>query len=813
MSTSDAAAAVVAMERTSVRPQNLIETFHQYRGKIKTLSLDCFDTILWRRTSTPHDVFFSLMQHPLFLKHGITASMRMSAEDQAYMHNQLRHGYSQATLHEIYQILFPSADSSLIHELAATELEYEKNACYPFEPMLALMQEAASNGCQIIIVSDIYYTREQLTELLQHCLPQEVFKLINDIFVSCEYHTGKPDKLFDHVLKKLNSKPDTVLHLGDNPIADGAGAKKRGIHALHFLQYDSALSEILRLQTISSNFVETTLRNKKGHLNYFGGLLAEKLDSSKPEDFIGYGVMGTVMFCFAYYIQQKYLELKNTGKNPVVLFLMRDGYLPAMAFSALSPDIKHHHARISRFSSIASSFRNEADIIDYLSQNVRSGRYEDMCKQLLLPAEIFKKICTKLKMSLNPNKAFVDEIKKPAIQSLIIKNSAQYRERFKVYLTKHLGINPNDSIMFIDLGYQGTAQGKLTPVLRDEMNIEIYGYYLLALPSLHCTPQHQGLMDHRQFDERAISMLVTHIAVIEQLCTLPDKSVIDYDATGKPLFADTHIDESQFDKIKPIHEACIQFIHDAKQHIMKSHTPFTDNECQQIAYTSLSRLIFLPTIAEINYLKQFKHDVNLGTNEVLTLFDVNKGLQNLRRRSWLYSMRESSKSMRMNYPAELRAANIELSFMLMSQHRFGFEVASNDLSLRQEKMVITAFINDNVEQMQLDALLTHDGFFSVIIPVLPKCELGLQFGVNYQFVEIESAEMIPLASLNTANELDHTIDASNNLALHELKQLGGGLFECETPVSALIFVPPANLKSDQTILRVVFRPTVRRDDK
>ena len=39
---------------------------------IKVLSLDCFDTILWRGVAQPTDVFFAMCNDPLFKKLGIT---------------------------------------------------------------------------------------------------------------------------------------------------------------------------------------------------------------------------------------------------------------------------------------------------------------------------------------------------------------------------------------------------------------------------------------------------------------------------------------------------------------------------------------------------------------------------------------------------------------------------------------------------------------------------------------------------------------------------------------------------------------------
>ena len=43
---SISADAINAANQIQVRPQDLLASFRQYQGKIKILSLDCFDTLL-----------------------------------------------------------------------------------------------------------------------------------------------------------------------------------------------------------------------------------------------------------------------------------------------------------------------------------------------------------------------------------------------------------------------------------------------------------------------------------------------------------------------------------------------------------------------------------------------------------------------------------------------------------------------------------------------------------------------------------------------------------------------------------------------
>ena len=47
---------------------------------VRVLSLDCFDTIVWRRVAAPHDVFFTLQSSPVWRAHGIRAYHRTQGE-------------------------------------------------------------------------------------------------------------------------------------------------------------------------------------------------------------------------------------------------------------------------------------------------------------------------------------------------------------------------------------------------------------------------------------------------------------------------------------------------------------------------------------------------------------------------------------------------------------------------------------------------------------------------------------------------------------------------------------------------------------
>ena len=62
---------------------DLLSLYDEYKENIEVLSLDCFDTLLWRNVSRPIDVFNIVQTNKTFVKYGITAEIRINLEQKA----------------------------------------------------------------------------------------------------------------------------------------------------------------------------------------------------------------------------------------------------------------------------------------------------------------------------------------------------------------------------------------------------------------------------------------------------------------------------------------------------------------------------------------------------------------------------------------------------------------------------------------------------------------------------------------------------------------------------------------------------------
>lgn len=803
---------VAEVAKDKVHSADLSILLESYSNKVKVLSLDCFDTLLWRRTATPIDVFYDLQHKPSFKAIGMTPLMRIHAEGNARTRQFIQHTSTEVSLRDIYLTHSPSLTENQLQSLAEDELAAEIETCYGFPPIIELIRHAHSKGLKIVIVSDTYLKQNQLHHLLSSVLPKDVMSMIEMIFCSNEYGVSKINGLFEHVLKKINHPAQSILHIGDNPVADLAAAKNMHLHAFQLIHHDDQVNELLRMQTTAASCMDSTIRHKRALNNSFRGILASaQLSTDRPEQFIGYAAMGPILYAFAQFLSDEIKQLKLDGKKPKVFFLMRDAYLPMQAATALLGEPLGKPIQISRFASFAASFRTADDVDQYLSKIITGNRFAEMAKQLLLPEAVGKQLIQEASKAPEPAYEFRQLIHQKHILDIIFKQSAAYRVRLLRYIKNETEIEPGETLVFVDLGYSGTTQQQLEPILREEMGIEVAGRYLLSVAVPNWKVTRKGLLDPAWCDGRAMHTLIAYISLLEQLCTSCEKSVIDYDKNGKPIYNDFHLSQEQKNNLDRIQSECLRFILDAKKFFSISQTAVSTVELQDAALSGLTRLLFLPTKNEINYLKSFEFDLNLATKDVFSMIDFDKGLAGLRRRGlFSHFMEKNIKSYRTNTPAELRSAGLELVISLLTHHRFSLDVGIKEMTFQKEKLDAIIINGNQTSQVSLEALLTYDGYFSVWVPVgNGNLKIGILFGKKYQWLQFESAELIASHTFLTNIESQGTEEGWQCLQFEKMTDHGSKLFECLSDSSFTLISSKPKPGNQNYILRLVFRPLVR----
>lgn len=770
--------------------------------RVKLISFDCFDTILWRVTAEPKDVFYTLCEHPEMKAVGMTVALRTMSESVAYQLNKIKKNQTQATLTEIYQQALPEADQATIQRFVNIELACEKNACYAYQPIIDLIHQCHEAGYKIIITSDTYFTKPMLLELLAACLPEKTLACFSEIYTSCDQGTAKFEHLFKHILERRVIHPSEVCHIGDHPISDYDKPAELGIHACQLIQYQPVIAEIQRMSALAATYVEPSIRQTQPLTLPFKHVFASKITTQDPATIIGYAVIGPLMLAFAHDILN---YVRQCNKQPKVVYLLRDAYLPACVTDTINKAPLGKQVRISRFTAFAASFRSENDIDTYLASRLQSGRFEEMAKQLCLAEKDTQSLVKTAKKANQPLEAFNRAIhQKPMIEK-ILAGSQSYRDRLYKYLQNEIQLERGDHVIFVDLGYTGTAQNRLAPVFKEEYGVTIDGCYLLALKTPVTGIKRHGLISPDHFHDNILTLLVTHIALLEQVCTSTEATVIDFDDQGQPVYGEAQLDQEQIDRIKPLHQACLAFIDDVMQDTSLSQLMSNEVECRRIAAITLARLLYLPSKLENDYFSGFKHDVNLGTTDMIALLNPEKSLQDLKRRGWLHSLKVPTKESRMNYPAEWRSISLELAILLMTQYRHDFKVTPSDLSHRQLSVPVIIRVNEENTVMTLQADATFDGYYALVIPAMGKTEIGIAFGDAYPCVHISTVDTILIKDLYSDQESTKAISVLDQLTTHEMQMTDSGLLFSMNPEGLLMFKSPAQ-NPTQTVLRVIFKP-------
>ncbi len=776
----------------------ITDLLNPYMDRVKVLSLDCFDTLLWRTVASPNDVFYDLAQRPHHQALHITAQQRRRAEADARFQNHVLHGNYETTLHDIYRVGFPTITDEEVQALVNEEIEAEIDHCYAFPPAIQLIQDAMRRGLKIIIVSNTYLEEPQLRQLLQKTLPKDCYEAITRVFCSSEWSMPKHAGLFNIVVKELAIEPQSILHIGDDVVADLEAGKKSGLNALRLVQHDQKIAELLRMQIVAGSIADPNLGYTRGFPSPFRGVYAiSGLTTSRPDYFIGYMSIGPILYGFANFILD---TVKSIKPEPKVLFVMRDGFLPYLACEALLGKTLGSKIQISSFSALAASFYTKQDVINYLARQLDRWSISSHARQLLLPDEVSLALAKKCEAEKNPKQAFGNEILKEEYLQIIFQNSALYRKRFQRYLEKEGHIKAGDNVLFVDIGYNATAQNLLTPFLKKDMHVkEVMGRYLLANDVPEWSFNRRGFIDASWCDSRVLGMLAVNFTLVEEMFTSGGNSVIDYDEEGNPVYVETKQNKAQLEKIRLIQAECLRFIVDAKKFFAFVGKTLTLETLREVTLAEISRTIFLMTPTEIEYLKDFTHEINKATHAAHALFNPMES--NWLRRKGLWFVEQDQR------PHALRSeADFEHTIMLMTKRRFGLGIIEDDLSLRREKITAKVITKDDKKELILHARPTHDGFFSMLLYLqadLDKMTINLFFGKNYQWIQFESTELIKAEYFQRKEEELYIQDFWSKLSFKKMTEKGPKLYQCTK--DGVMVINPAKLK-DNAMLRIVFRP-------
>lgn len=781
--------------KTAVRAAAIPHLLADVPPEIRILSLDCFDTLIWRNVNAPADVFADLP----FAGGGIEA--RSWAELRARKTIPFIHGRAEVTIDEIYSTLMPSADPAARAAAIEAELRAEDRHCFAFAPTRDLILDAKRRGFQVIVVSDTYLSQSHLRALISAAGGADLAAMIDRIFCSCEYGVSKAGGLFTHVLADLGVSPATIVHLGDNRVADFEAPGKLGISAVHFQQFDAAAEQRLRLEAVAATLLDPVTRVDVPALQPHRAQIALR-ENDDPVFTLGHDVLGPIMHGFALWLREeiKMLEAQH-GCAPKLLFLLRDGHLPWRVFVETFPDLADHATavEVSRFSATAAGFTDAAAIERYLAPEIDTGQFATFAKQLLFSRDEAAKLCRNM-----TKRGFLSAMREEGNVRKVTRRSAEYRQRLFAHLRDN-GVVDGDIVMLVDLGYNGSVQNAVEGVLQDEMGLIVTGRYLLLRETYLSGLDKRGYFDTSNHDSKALHALSESIAIVEQLSTLAQGSVVDYKSDGTPIRSAPGVKGAQSAVRDVVQDACIAYVRSVGSGIVR--TPHSDEaQCRRrLAGASLARLLFLPIESEVALLETFHHDVNLGTKDVIRFVDTTAAADGLRRRGLFYV----KNAMRAYLPGELQRHGLPLNLSIYSTRRFALDLRKSDFDVGAIQMPVLLMDKSSHAEIAVDAFPTSEGFYQALIPVgAGRFTVGVQFGRLFDWVQIEEA------SFHHVDDFMKPRDKEGGMAatclFDAMDEAAPGLYQAREPSGFMLVNPPIVEKTHALMLSIVFRPIVKR---
>lgn len=789
------------MER-SLPASQMALALERFGDGIQVLSLDCFDTLLWRSTHAPVDVFSELACGP---------RVRGAAESLQRQTRHLLSGSYEVRLREIQARVSPQASSAELDTLVSDELLAEHSHCFGFAATVALIERAHSQGLKVIVVSDTYLEQAQLRQLIRHAAGEAVSDMIDAIYCSCEYGVSKAAGLFRPVLKALGVAAQAVLHLGDNPVADYEAAQALGIRSVHVEQFPADLEQRLRMEAAIGQVMDPRLKVDRPLVQLHRAPLAMGWAAqSSAAARVGYGTLAPLLVAYGRWLQSELerLAVRLTRERVRPLFLMRDGYMPLKVFDKL-PGSAAWGARsieLSRFCAFAASFTGEAAILEYLAEFGVTQRFDAVSGQLLFNLHETEAL-VRAARSTDPLAAFTEQILKPANLRKIQSRSSAFTDRMCTYLRDHADVEPGQTLVFADLGYAGTIQDRVGPILQERMGLHIEGRYLLLRDVAGWRQGKAGLFGPDHYDYRLLESLASYIAIVEQLCTIEQESCVDYSHEGIPIRKKSDLKAHQNARRAQAQTACLNYADSWRQAFARQPDASGVDEYRTSALQILSRLLFMPSPEETELFNGFEHDVNLGVNDKVTLFDPKAAHDGLLRRGLFYT----NNNPRQYLPAEVRELGMDLSLNVLLLRRYSPDIRQPDFHVRALPLAIMIADENKVMENQIEAVPTYDGYYLASIPIgRNQYSIGLKFGIGFEWIQLHSIDALPLGHLMTNSEDVHRQVLTESALYEGMTVHAQGLLHCQSAESFLFVPPPAIRTDDPWVLNVVFRPIAER---
>lgn len=627
----------------------------------EVLSLDVFDTLLWRRVAKPTDAFEVLGRR--LADDGILAAdcspalfaqLRIRAEQLARLREVARSDSSEVTIWQIYEQFPEGTVANVDHkDLVELELRCERDLTVADLQMVEwCLRTTEAHGIPMVVTSNTYFSAGQLRQLCDR--PSMAELPIQEFFSSSDHGTGKAQGLFLEVARRMRVSPEHILHIGDDEEADVASAEDAGIQGLHYgLTEDDDLSAVLEREGIAGETAHMSrwCNSRQGDhgLTALRTRMFLKLhDPARPvrQDvctLTGATVFGPVLTGFAEWVHDRAAAL---GLNKLLCPMREGRYLTRLLDGAagyLGSDLPAEAFWMSREACArASIFDGSREELMAAFTNRRGETpLRRLAESIGLPPESvsdFDRSYSEERKDLDPvgdlkaastgrSERFLEFVAgRPDLVAMAQRTS----ERRRRALVNHLKAAIGDArdVGLVDVGWSGSVQSALARILeRENVQVRLHGLYMIntsaTLDKLLSRNRMEAFLGDAGSAPEDMRPILRSPELVEQACMSDYGSLLQIEDDGTPLLETNLIPSWQAEERNLVQEGVTAFQHTwaIHRHDGQAQAPSLISAQPQLLRI-LTRFVGHPTAEEAKVFGRWQHEQNYGSNAIEPLISA-----------------------------------------------------------------------------------------------------------------------------------------------------------------------------------------------
>ncbi len=589
-------------------------------GRYDLLSVDLFDTLLWRAVPAPRDVFYLVGSELLergWVHDSSSPSSFVKERAGAETRARQRKRSGEVNLAEIYAE-FPRGylRGTTPSAVAALEFEIERRIVRVDAGMHAVVERARRRGLAIAFVSDTYFTTPQIAALAPVGADY--------ILLSNEQNRSKAQGLHQLLLNTSGIEPGRVLHVGNDYQADIDGPGVLGIERYWYRQWPECYAELpgLELPAVLSRR-EALLRCGDAGLTALRTRVLHT--TADPYERWGAAILGPIVSGFCDWVAARCGALDIS----LALCLMREGRIFKRVLDLQNSGLKTGEFYVSRFIARKAAIFDgtEAELGAFVLRPSPQEKSR-MLQQLGLAAENVGGGDPAALLAPRDAIALIRRIcADQGLRRRVVAASAEARQNLLAHLDTLLPhCAAGSRIALVDLGYKGTIQECLQRIFdRERPELKSHGLYLVTGGDVFET-QATGAPAEGWLAENGQPIAMAHTfmrspEIVEQSLMAPVGTCIGHAPSGEPVLDALHVPADQLAQIAAIQRGVLIHAEAWRRH--REDMPLPDAGQLRALYQAICiRAVARPLPVELELFSGWHHDENFGAATARGLCEI-----------------------------------------------------------------------------------------------------------------------------------------------------------------------------------------------